>query len=175
MNSNQIMPMLLVAGAVAVAVSVFIAPEERGPTPTRDPSAAVLRPTRNDGINPAPNAAVLRREDDGHYWAQAAVDGVKVDFLVDTGASIVALTFRDAQRLGLRPDRLDYRWSIRTAGGETFGASVTLGEIKIGNVKVENVDAMVMRDELEQSLLGMTFLGELYSYEFKGGQLIIRQ
>lgn len=120
-------------------------------------------------------AAMLRLDDDGHYYADADVDGTFVRFLVDTGASTVALTFHDAQRLGLDPASLDYNWRIRTAGGEVLGASVLIGEIKIGRVTVSNVDAMVLRDGLEQSLLGMSFLSELDSYEFKRGSLILRQ
>lgn len=122
------------------------------------------------------NAAYISREDDGHYWTRASVDGTSVEFLVDTGASIVALTWRDALRLRLKPKELDFKWPIRTANGETFGAHVTIEAIRIGNVKIENVDAMVMQEGLmESSLLGMSFLGELYSYEFKGDTLIIRQ
>jgi aspartyl protease family protein len=95
--------------------------------------------------------------------------------MVDTGASTVALTYRDAQRIGLKPESLDYRWEIRTAGGITYGAAVTLDNIRIGQVEVEQVSAMILKDGLEQSLLGMTYLGELYSYEFKQSQLIIRR
>ncbi|MEO0882112.1 MAG: TIGR02281 family clan AA aspartic protease [Pseudomonadota bacterium] len=124
----------------------------------------------------APDAAYISREDNGQYWTNASVEGTSVKFLVDTGASIVALTYRDAQRLRLKPKELDFRWSIRTANGETFGASVMLDSIRIGNVEIENVEAMVLQDGLlDHSLLGMSFLGELYSYEFKGDTLIIRK
>ena len=95
--------------------------------------------------------------------------------MVDTGASVVALTYKDAQKMGLRPDQLDYRWEIRTAGGKTMGASVMIDTIQIGQVKIEDVEAMVLRTDLEQSLLGMSFLRELYSYEFRGDRLIIQQ
>ncbi|MEM8634018.1 MAG: TIGR02281 family clan AA aspartic protease [Pseudomonadota bacterium] len=124
----------------------------------------------------APDAAYISRRDDGHYWSNASVDGTSVEFLVDTGASVVALTWRDAQRLRLRPQELDFKWAIRTANGETYGASVLLESVRIGNVRIENVEAMVMQDGLlEKSLLGMSFLGELYSYEFKGDTMIIRK
>lgn len=121
------------------------------------------------------NSAILRRESDGHYWALASIGRSHVKFMVDTGASTVALTYEDARRLGLDPDNLDFRWTISTAGGETKGASVLLPSIRIGRVEVENVEAMVLGEELEQSLLGMTFLSELYSYEFRQNSLIIRQ
>ena len=125
---------------------------------------------------PLPNrSAVLRRKEDGHYWGLADVDGFPVDFMVDTGASVVVLTYNDAKRLRLEPDELDYKWKISTAGGETKGASVLLESIRIGGVEIENVEAMILREGLDQNLLGMSFLGQLYSYEFRGKQLIIRQ
>jgi aspartyl protease family protein len=119
--------------------------------------------------------AAIRREKDGHYWARANVDGQFIRVMVDTGASIVALTREDARKLGFDPDGLDYRWSVRTAGGDVMGAYVTLESMKIGGVKVENVEAMVLQEGLTQSLLGMSFLGQLYSYEFRGDSLILRQ
>ncbi len=124
---------------------------------------------------PAANAALLKLEDDGHYWASAEVDGRAIKFMVDTGASTVALTYRDARRVGLDPETLDYSWRIRTAGGEVMGASVQLNSIRIGRIEVEDVEAMVLREGLSQSLLGMTFLRELDSYEFRRGNLILRQ
>lgn len=173
---------LITAGAVVaistVVVSKFVAPrfEEAETHPslevtTRAPSPYSAEPATTLSAN----SAQLRLENDGHYWASANVDGAHVRFMVDTGASTVALTYRDAQRIGLNPDRLDYRWTIRTAGGEVKGASVLLNSIQIGRVEVENVEAMVLRDGLNQSLLGMSFLSELESYEFRRGNLILRQ
>ena len=95
--------------------------------------------------------------------------------MVDTGASVVALTYKDAQKMGLRPENLNYQWEIRTAGGITMGASVRIDSIQINQVHVRNVDAMVLRNDLDQSLLGMSFLRELYSYEFRGDRMIIKQ
>ena len=172
----------LVAGAVtacaiAGTVSFLVVPglQNRGVRVETLPPESLPAPTEKTSSVSFANAAVISRENDGHYWTRAEVHGTAVKFMVDTGAGTVALTFRDAQRMGLNPEDLDYRWEIRTAGGITYGAAVTLDSIRIGQVKVENVDAMVLRDGLEQSLLGMTFLGELYSYEFKQSQLIIRR
>ena len=95
--------------------------------------------------------------------------------MVDTGASIVALTLHDAQRIGFKPSELVFDNEVRTAGGVTQGAYVVLDKVRIGRVEMEGVSAMVLQEGLDQSLLGMSFLGELYSYEFKGDTLIIRQ
>lgn len=176
---------LIAAGAVIVTatfgVSHYLAPKfQTAETPATTTQVTTQEPTRQAATTPqqrqvAANAAMLRLEGDGHYWADAEVDGTHVRFMVDTGASTVALTYDDARRIGLDPDRLDYSWRIRTAGGEVFGASVRLNLVRIGGVEVRNVEAMVLRDGLSQSLLGMTFLSQLDSYEFRRTSLILRQ
>ena len=166
-----------IAVALSAIVSFIISPkmeQHRTELATMTPEAAPAPTEKRTSVRFA-NAAIIDREDDGHYWTRAEVHGTAVKFMVDTGASTVALTYRDAQRLGLNPETLDYRWEIRTAGGITHGAAVTLDSIRIGQVEIEQVGAMILKDGLEQSLLGMTFLGELYSYEFKQSQLIIRR
>ena len=97
-------------------------------------------------------------------------------FLVDTGASVVALTRHDAKRLRINLDELVYDNRITTAGGEVMSASVRLDHIRIGNVELKDIDAVILEEDvLDNSLLGMSFLGGLYSYEFKGNTMIIRQ
>ncbi len=165
---------MLTAITIAMVIAFGVAPrlQERADAPA-PVTVAVATP------EPVPSAgsraAFIDREDDGHFWARADVSGTQVKFMVDTGASIVALTYFDAQRLGLEPEELDFDSEIRTAGGVTYGAPVTLESIRVGKVKIENVNAVILRTELEQSLLGMTFLGELHSYEVRQGQMIIRQ
>lgn len=144
------------------------------------PSAAVGEPSLqiNTAVEQPPEyarAATLNLDSDGHFYANAIVNDNTARFLVDTGASSVALTYFDAQRLGLAPDTLDYTIKVSTAGGETQAAYVRLNRIRIGNVEVQNVDALVLREDLKNSLLGMSFLGELYSYEFRRRHLILRQ
>lgn len=177
--SARIISMLLSACAVAGAVAVFVAPEfekaSRQDT-TDTPAATVNTATPGGEEKSRPRQAVLSIRDDGHYWARTLVNGkASVDFMVDTGASTVALTQDDARKMGFDPAALDYKWEIRTAGGITYGASVVIDSIKINQVHIKEVNAMVLREDLTQSLLGMSFLRELYSYEFRGDRLIIRQ
>jgi aspartyl protease family protein len=165
---------MFTAVAIAMVIAFVVAPRLKEQAATPVPvTVAVATP------EPAPStgsrAAFIDREDDGHFWTRADVSGTQVKFMVDTGASIVALTYFDAQRLGLKPEELNFDSEIRTAGGITYGAPVTLESIRIGRVEIENVNAVILRTELEQSLLGMTFLGELNSYEVRQGQMIIRQ
>ena len=164
---------------IAAAVVLFIVPKTNS-LPQTTPAAASLTnvPPQESSSKPRANfdnAAIINREADGHYWTRADVQGTDVRFMVDTGASIVALTLLDAQRIGLKPADLVFDNEVRTAGGATMGAYIVLDKVRIGRVELEDVSAMVLQEGLEQSLLGMSFLGELYSYEFKGDTLIIRQ
>lgn len=161
---------------IAMVIAFVVAPrfQQEAALP-EEAAVTVAVATPEPAPLPGSRAAFIDRENDGHFWARADVSGTQVKFMVDTGASIVALTYFDAQRLGLKPEELNFDSEIRTAGGVTYGAHVTLDSIRIGRVKVENVNAVILRTELEQSLLGMTFLGELNSYEVRQGQMIIRQ
>lgn len=161
---------------IAMVIAFVVAPrfKQQAAMPEAPPVTVAVA-TPEPAALPGSRAAFIDKEDDGHFWTRADVSGTQVKFMVDTGASIVALTYFDAQRLGLKPEELNFDSEIRTAGGITYGAPVTLASIRIGKVKIENVNAVILRTELEQSLLGMTFLGELNSYEVRQGQMIIRQ
>ncbi len=135
---------------------------------------SVATPETVDGA-PGETAVALRRARDGHFWADADVNGGAVRFLIDTGASTVALSHADARRAGLDPDRLRYTARIMTAGGEARGAPVRLDRIAVGDVTLENVQAIVIEgDALPISLLGMSFLGRLSRYEATQDSLILR-
>ncbi len=173
--NDRLIALLLSAFAISLLIT-FIADQLFSEPETPPTSPPILAQTTPVTPRLGAKSAMLRREEDGHYWARADIDGTSIKLLVDTGASIVALTWRDAQRLRLDPDELDFKWAINTANGETLGASVLIPSIRVGNVEIEDVEAMVLQDGLlESSLLGMSFLGKLYSYEFKQNQLIIRQ
>ena len=118
--------------------------------------------------------ASIAKASDGHYWAEADVNGARVRFLVDTGASAVALTLADAQRLGIATDKLDYNYKVVTASGETRAAAVKLGRVSVAGAALNDVDAMVIESGLESSLLGMTYLGRLASFEATRSALILR-
>jgi len=172
---ERVMGLVLGASAIALAITFVIDSRFAEPAEPSEqtPIIAAAKPAEPEL---GANSALLRREEDGHYWARADIGGTSIKLLVDTGASVVAITWRDAQRLRLKPEELDFVWAINTANGETYGASVLLPSIRIGDVDIENVEAMVFQDGLlENSLLGMSFLGKLYSYEFKQSSLIIRK
>lgn len=118
-------------------------------------------------------AIELRRANDGHFWADVEIDGVKVQMMVDTGASMIALTPRDARLIGLDPDNLRYTTPVSTAQGETMAAPVTLGRVTLGTIEMSRVPAEVMRENTDTSLLGMTFLNRLDGYEVRNDALLL--
>jgi len=117
---------------------------------------------------------IVQAGPNGHFMVDAVVDGVEIRFLVDTGASRVVLTAEDAERLGYRLDGLDYSERYQTANGEILGAPVVLPELRIGDLAIEDVHSSVIRAPLSTSLLGMTFLSRLESFEVRDEALILR-
>lgn len=128
-------------------------------------------------LSPAPSSggpASIAKAGDGHYWAEADVNGARVRFLVDTGASAVALTLSDARRLGIATDKLTYSYTVTTASGQARAAPVVLGQISIAGAEVSDVEALVIENGLDSSLLGMSYLGRLASFEATRTSLILR-
>lgn len=119
-------------------------------------------------------AAAIRKADDGHFWAEATVNGSAVRFMVDTGASTVALTAIDARRAGVQEEGLKFNIPVNTANGQTYAAAITLKRVSIGNVVLEDVDGMVLREGLSSSLLGMSYLGRLSKVEVTQETMILR-
>lgn len=111
---------------------------------------------------------------DGQYWANARVNNGVVKFLVDTGASTVALTPEDARRAGVDLNSLVYDIPVQTAGGTNVAAAVELKSISVGPVTLRNVRAIIIPEGLSTSLLGMSYLGRLQRVEATPHALILR-
>jgi aspartyl protease family protein len=133
-----------------------------------------------DELNPsaprfgADGAIAVRRASDSHFYLDAKVNGVAIRFLVDTGATSVALTRVDAKRLGFDPDRLDYTLRVGTAGGERWAAPLPPLDFEIGRFRLAGVRAHVSDGGLEDSLLGMTVLSRFRSVAVEGDALTLR-
>ena len=136
--------------------------------PQQPRAASVATPVEATGPQAQAEAgetgAVLKAKD-GHFWADGEVNGVAVRFLVDTGATVVALTPDDAQRLGLDLQQLTYASSVVTAGGKARAAPVRLASVDVGGARLDNVEALVIEKGLDASLLGMSYLGRLSSFQ----------
>jgi aspartyl protease family protein len=123
---------------------------------------------------PAPpsNTIVYTANERGHVVLDAAVNGAPVRMLVDTGATLVALTPADARAAGINPASLVFNGHAQTANGTARMAQATLREIRIGQLSIYDVRASVL-ENLDISLLGMSFLGRLQAYEMRDGKLTI--
>jgi aspartyl protease family protein len=113
-------------------------------------------------------SAALKRGADGHWHAESRVNGRSMTMLVDTGASLVALTQEDARRAGIDVRHLRYDRTVRTASGTARAALVQLDRVQIGAVRLREVDAMVIERGLTTSLLGQSFLNRLEAYQVRG-------
>lgn len=119
-------------------------------------------------------AAQVVKGEDGHYWAQARIDGRAVRVLVDTGASVVALTRADAVRLGVDPEPQAFTGQVQTASGVVRAAPVRLNTVSVAGARVDQVEALVVEQGLEYSLLGMSYLGRLSAFEATPAGLTLR-
>lgn len=128
------------------------------------------------GTSSAGERAVrIRKRSDGHFVARAEVDKANLTMLVDTGASTVVLKPSDARAAGINLDTLNYSVPVRTANGTAYAASVRIKRLVVGGIRVEGVEALVAKPgALNESLLGMSFLRRLRSYEFSGDFLTLR-
>lgn len=109
------------------------------------------------------------------YFVTAAVNHRPASFLIDTGASYVALRDSDARAANIYVSWADYKHAVRTANGETKAALIDIELIEIDGIRVENVKAFILPDEqLAMNLLGMSFLSKLESVEQRNGELVLK-
>lgn len=123
---------------------------------------------------PAANENVYRRARDGHFYVDADVNGARIRFLVDTGATYVALSPDDARSAGLRVFESDYTAQTSTANGVARVAPVTLRQIELEQLQLFDVRAVVLEKPMPVSLLGMSFLSRLQGYETRNDELVLR-
>lgn len=144
-------------------------------------SAAGLPPST--GLADRPAAAAQRRtgavvelsaDRSGHFQTDAEINGRAIPFLVDTGATVVALSYEDAERAGLFLQDRDFTHRVSTANGVARVAPVTLDRVSIGDITVRRVQAAVSEPRrLQTSLLGMSFLSRLSRFDMRNGRLVL--
>jgi aspartyl protease family protein len=110
----------------------------------------------------------------GDFDISARINGARVSMVLDTGASSVVLTRDDAKAAGLPLEVLAYTAVIDTANGRTHAAPVKLDRVAVGGLVERSVDALVAQPgQLKTSLLGMSFLNRLQSWEVRGDRLVL--
>ena len=117
---------------------------------------------------------IVNRRLSGEFSIAAKVDGARVTFLFDTGASMVVLTAADARKAGIDTRGLAFDVPVATANGSALAAEIRLDQVAVGPIVMRGVPALVARPgALEESLLGMSFLERLKSYTVERGRLIL--
>ncbi len=164
--------------AALLAVGAFAARfADRAVEEHSETQAAVVQPSY-EPREPTSSGRSLMLESDrqGHYQVEARVEGRFIDFMVDTGASLVVLRESSAAQAGIRPQPRDYTAVAVTANGKIKAAPAKIERIEVGGITVYDVPAMVLPDEaLARNLLGVSFLSRLKRYEFANGRLVLEQ
>lgn len=119
-------------------------------------------------------AVRIERAGDSHFYADTDVDGVRIRMLVDSGASVVALTRRDAEAIGIDVERLPVTGTARTAGGDVPMRSVTLDSVEVAGIAVRRVRAAVIDADMGVSLLGQSYLSRLDAVNVEGDTMTLR-
>ncbi len=117
---------------------------------------------------------VVPQGEDGSYVVDGLVNGKRVRFVVDTGATATVLSPADARRVGVPVDTLDYGYESETANGKGYSAAYDATRLEVGSIKLEGFRVMVNKTPMSMSLLGMSFLQRLDAFEFRDRQLILK-
>jgi aspartyl protease family protein len=162
---RRIFLLALLVFAAAVFVPRYLAPPQQN-------AAAIAKAIPETPIS---RTISISRGKNGHFRVDGRVEGRSLSFMVDTGASSIALRESDAARIGIHPTQRDFTARISTANGFIMAAPIQLGRVEIGDVIVRNVTAMVLPDEaLGENLLGMSFLGQVH-WQYQSGKLVLEQ
>jgi aspartyl protease family protein len=170
---------ILVFAAILTGLGVYMAHLADSIQPTK--IAVAANQGRAPVMSDAPAAAGRRshtigRDSRGHFSTDGRVEGRRIGFMVDTGASVVALTESSAAQVGIRPSRSDFTAPVSTANGVVKAARARLASVDIGGLEVRDVDAMVLPDNvLSENLLGLSYLSRLKRFEYSGGKLVLEQ
>jgi aspartyl protease family protein len=165
---------LVIFAGLMLAVSVGFVRFVDRPAPAQPAPAAAMNATPSNKTNNSRSITVPRGRN-GHFQVDGRVDGKRLEFVVDTGASQIALRESEAARLGIRPSARDYTVMVQTANGVTRAAMVRLNRVEIGDVVVHDVQALIHSDSaLGVNLLGMSFLSRV-KFAHEHGKLVIEQ
>lgn len=158
----------------------FEAGEASSPDTPRDPPRESDTPSESDEAD-APRGSggrtvELKAGPHGHFYSRIRINGRFVEAIVDTGASVVALTYEDAESAGIHVREPEFTHRVSTANGIARVAIVTLDSVSIDDITVRNVSAAVAeRGKLSRTLLGMSFLGKLSRTEMTRGVLVLEE
>jgi aspartyl protease family protein len=156
----------------------FLESSEEAPAPDTQATAAVPRgqPAKPVTEQLLGKKVRLAADNRGHFSAEFKLNGRRVEALVDTGATLVAINVSTARRIGIVLKAEDYKYTVDTANGPTRAAAVNIDNLQIGRIFVEDVQAVVLDDAaLNGTLMGMSFLKRLTKFQVEDGALLLVQ
>jgi aspartyl protease family protein len=160
----------LMAGMIVPRYAAQLDAHHATPTADAHPAAAT------EAAASGPTSVEVARDGLGRFRIDGRVEGRSLEFIVDTGATVIALTADDAASLGIHPAVGDYTVLMRTASGTIRAAPTTLDMVEIGDIMVRDVPAVVMPDgALSDNLLGMSFLSRLRHFDYREGKMVLEQ
>lgn len=136
--------------------------------------SSASKPKSSNDARSASGEVRLGRSGDSHFYADTEIDGTNIRMMVDSGASIIALTRRDAEAIGIDVDGLPVSGTARTAGGEVPMRTVMLDSVEIDGIEVRQVEAAVVDADMGVSLLGQSFLSKLDAVNVEGDTMTLR-
>jgi aspartyl protease family protein len=167
---------IMIFAALLIALGSFMAQMADKMTATPALAKTTSVKAAPDIVPTGARTLSIPRDPRGHFQAEGRIDGQRIDFMVDTGASVIALNEKSAARFGLRPQRGDYNATVATANGTIKAARTRLAMVELGGLVVRDVEAMVLPDEaLSENLLGLSFLSKLKRFEYAGGKMVLEQ
>ena len=145
-------------------------------TETAQAQAATAQPVSLRPEGTVGRKVRLAADSRGHFTAEFRLNGRAVNAMIDTGATVVAINRTTARRIGISPSQVDYSQKVDTANGIARAAFVIIDRLQIGQISVDNVQAVVMDDRaLSGTLIGMNFLNRLGKYQVQNGTLLMEQ
>lgn len=167
---------LMIIAALLVGAGTYMAQMADKMQPASANASPRTPATETAAQIPSGRSLSIPRDPRGHFQTEGRIDGQRLNFMVDTGASLVALNEKSAARFGFRPSRGDYNATVSTANGSVKAARTRIAMLDLGGLIVRDVDALVLPDEaLSENLLGLSFLSRLKRFEYANGKLVLEQ
>lgn len=178
-------PLLFSAGTIAIVLGIFLPRSQAGAPPGPPPPPAAIHQDVSDNsfiANASRDSEAARqwgaevdlnRAGDGHFYANVFTDSVRTRYMIDTGATMVAITGRDAEAIGLYWNDNDLRHIAHGASGPVMGVPVTIERMELGGFEARNVAAAIVPEGLGISLLGQSFLKTIPNVQIEADRMIL--
>lgn len=180
MNKYLIITAMFMVSAVSTPTILETIAERKQAAQSTAPAntidETIVKPRKIPASYTSGRTANIEADRSGHFIVEARMNGKRIDVLVDTGATYVAINASTAKRLGIRLRKEDFKYEVSTANGRTKVAVANVDKIKIGRITVEDVAVTVSQDDsLETVLLGMSYLKKLSKFSIEDNMLHMKQ